>query len=557
MKKVFACLGFIALLTSFSPCSSWGITKLELAKIWEQPMTGLSSQNDPSLSGNEVIFKRVFLDEDQTSLCCPKKRIYQCFNQENGKSLWEKPLDPEELWGKGWQVSLRKDNAVLYKKERETNKAIIKCVDLQTKQEIWNNVYGLRLDDLENSYNFCFTNGNKTYFGNQGKLTCINNVDGSVFWEFDITDLQYEYVYEFGGKVIGIFSEHMSHSNEFPYTIVCNSTKNGEEIWKFSDPLLLNTSNGYYITFNEKHLFLAVSDYRSDDVKNYTDHFFCFDINSGELLWKNTVKHWASAQNSIVLGDNIFLFQLNDLVCLNPITGDVLWTFKQPDEVSQKIIEVLPDESILLKTTWTDKYHNKKKSRQLVILDNATGIEKSFVEVDANVFENAVYNNGLFFFDDESKAYCYKLTQMPDPPAPKETKLEFKVGSKEMKINGVAKPIDSAPAIIGSRTYLPARHIIEPLGGTIEWDGKEKKVTCKLPGASTNKAEDILIELWVGNPKARINGAEMQIDQKDSSVCPRISGGRTLVPMRFIGENLGCIVEWIQSSASVILTKKH
>jgi hypothetical protein len=50
-----------------------------------------------------------------------------------------------------------------------------------------------------------------------------------------------------------------------------------------------------------------------------------------------------------------------------------------------------------------------------------------------------------------------------------------------MTVNGVKKEIDpgrgTVPVIVKGRTLVPIRAIIEELGGTIGWDGNERKVT--------------------------------------------------------------------------------
>ncbi|MGB9749849.1 MAG: copper amine oxidase N-terminal domain-containing protein, partial [Caldisericia bacterium] len=78
--------------------------------------------------------------------------------------------------------------------------------------------------------------------------------------------------------------------------------------------------------------------------------------------------------------------------------------------------------------------------------------------------------------------------------------------------------------------------IVEPLGGEITWDPTEKKVTILF----NNK----LIELWIGKNIAKVNGIITSIDLSNPKVVPMIIQGRTMLPIRFVAENLGCKVEW-------------
>ena len=49
---------------------------------------------------------------------------------------------------------------------------------------------------------------------------------------------------------------------------------------------------------------------------------------------------------------------------------------------------------------------------------------------------------------------------------------------------------------------------------------------------------DTIVELWIGNPIAKINGYPTQIDPNDKRVVPTIQHGRTMLPTRFTAEAL-------------------
>uniref|UniRef100_A0A7C4Y3W3 Copper amine oxidase N-terminal domain-containing protein n=1 Tax=Caldisericum exile TaxID=693075 RepID=A0A7C4Y3W3_9BACT len=98
-----------------------------------------------------------------------------------------------------------------------------------------------------------------------------------------------------------------------------------------------------------------------------------------------------------------------------------------------------------------------------------------------------------------------------------------------------------------NRTLLPIRAIIEALGGTIDWDAKEQKVTINFKGTN--------IQLWIGKNTALVNGEYKLIDPKNPEVKPIIiPPGRTMLPIRFIAENLGCLVEWNETLKEVKIT---
>jgi len=107
--------------------------------------------------------------------------------------------------------------------------------------------------------------------------------------------------------------------------------------------------------------------------------------------------------------------------------------------------------------------------------------------------------------------------------------------------------LDAAPTIMNSRTMLPIRAIVEGLGGTIAWDPAERRVTAVL-GANE-------VAVWIDNPLGRVNGVYMAIDPENSLVMPVIvPPGRTLLPVRFITEKLGCDVGWNAELQEVTIT---
>jgi len=125
------------------------------------------------------------------------------------------------------------------------------------------------------------------------------------------------------------------------------------------------------------------------------------------------------------------------------------------------------------------------------------------------------------------------------------TVIIFNINSGEMSVNGVQKPVDpgreTVPVIDGGRTLVPIRALAENLGGTVSWDAGKQQITAKLG--------EKVVELWIGSKKTTVNG-----ESKETDVAPVIINGRTMLPLRFVTENLGCNVEWNEKTQSVVVT---
>lgn len=123
--------------------------------------------------------------------------------------------------------------------------------------------------------------------------------------------------------------------------------------------------------------------------------------------------------------------------------------------------------------------------------------------------------------------------------------LEFFIGKGTYNVNGTATVMDVSPIIKEGRTLLPIRFVTEAIGANIQWFDTEKKVLIT-QGTTT-------IELWIGKNQAKLNGQSVSIDPDNPSVMPLIVNGRTMLPLRFIAEKLGCDVKWIPESSQVTI----
>ena len=124
--------------------------------------------------------------------------------------------------------------------------------------------------------------------------------------------------------------------------------------------------------------------------------------------------------------------------------------------------------------------------------------------------------------------------------------IKMTIGNSTIYVNSQPNSIDVPPTIIESRTLLPIRWVAEPLGATVNWESTTKKVTITLNNTT--------IALWIGNNTAKVNGMSKQIDPGNPKVVPLIINGRTMLPIRFISENLGCQVDWDSYTRTVTIT---
>ncbi len=122
------------------------------------------------------------------------------------------------------------------------------------------------------------------------------------------------------------------------------------------------------------------------------------------------------------------------------------------------------------------------------------------------------------------------------------------IGEKSAQVFGQTKTNDVAPKIVNDRTMLPARFVAENLGADVSWDGEKELVTIK--GKNLKTSEDITILIYIGSDIAYVNGKEIKLDS-----AAFIENDRTYTPVRFISEELGASVEWLEKDLRVVITK--
>lgn len=131
--------------------------------------------------------------------------------------------------------------------------------------------------------------------------------------------------------------------------------------------------------------------------------------------------------------------------------------------------------------------------------------------------------------------------------SPKQLAVKLYIGSADYTVNGEVFQMDTVPVIRDGRTLLPIRYVAQAIGAAVEWDQVEQRTIITL--------QDKVVEVWVGSNTAKVNGQNQQIDEQHPGVTPLIvPPGRTMLPLRFVAEKLGCQVDWDQAAQMITVT---
>lgn len=99
------------------------------------------------------------------------------------------------------------------------------------------------------------------------------------------------------------------------------------------------------------------------------------------------------------------------------------------------------------------------------------------------------------------------------------------------------------PTIVDGRTLVSVRSVGEAVGGTVEWDQVKRE-------ARVNRRSDSVV-MTVGKREALVNGKLVAMD-----VPAQLVSDRTMVPLRFLVENLGGMIEWDDRTRTINILRK-
>ncbi|CAC9930576.1 N-acetylmuramoyl-L-alanine amidase [Aedoeadaptatus coxii] len=114
------------------------------------------------------------------------------------------------------------------------------------------------------------------------------------------------------------------------------------------------------------------------------------------------------------------------------------------------------------------------------------------------------------------------------------------VATANVVVNGYNLQSRYAPYVDGNRTFVPIRELTELMGADVQWDQGTKSVRIRL------RNQDV--KLKINSSVVYVNNKKMQMDKQST---PRLTqyvrqngDYKTMVPLRFLSENLGFNVQW-------------
>lgn len=119
----------------------------------------------------------------------------------------------------------------------------------------------------------------------------------------------------------------------------------------------------------------------------------------------------------------------------------------------------------------------------------------------------------------------------------------YQGNTMKLSVNGKEIKGEMPPIIFSDRSVVPAREVFEELGAKVTW-----KASSQLVMVSMGKTS---IKLIINSKIARVNSETVTME-----IPAKLINGKTMIPARFVAENLGLEVDFDSKTDTVIINNK-
>ncbi len=99
---------------------------------------------------------------------------------------------------------------------------------------------------------------------------------------------------------------------------------------------------------------------------------------------------------------------------------------------------------------------------------------------------------------------------------------------------------ETPPTIEDDRTLVPMRFLFEQMGADVEWDQDTMTATATMNNTA--------VAFSINDTNAEVNGAAATMD-----VPARLINDKTMVPLRFLSEEMGYTVTWYEATRTAVI----
>ena len=221
---------------------------------------------------------------------------------------------------------------------------------------------------------------------------------------------------------------------------------------------------------------------------------------------------------------NLYRFEWNDIHISNNNLESTKVEFETPPACYYKVVDDL-----------YVTYQNgaQEKSFQ-VSLDGVYFIEILYPDYDGALRDCHWWKDKLIFRTSD-KIFEYDISEIRNI-----LNQKCPIDTPYIKLNDNILGFETPPVIENGSTLVPIRFLFEQMGAQVDWEQATRTATIS--------QNNTTVSFTIDDPTAFVNGAPATM-----TVPARLINGKTMVPLRFLSENLGYTVDWNEGSRTAII----
>jgi len=164
------------------------------------------------------------------------------------------------------------------------------------------------------------------------------------------------------------------------------------------------------------------------------------------------------------------------------------------------------------------------------------------IKSSSGMYENDVLKNGTYtiYIDDYMNTATYEVKDFKEQiiSSKRVYYYEYEKSLSKVFYNSELIHFDVEPVVENQRTLIPLRGMFEKMGAVVEWDNENQTATVM--------KDDMIILVKIDHYGIKINDSYKYMDTP-----ARLVDGRTMMPLRFLSEELGYDVIWNYKDNSI------
>jgi hypothetical protein len=398
---------------------------------------------------------------------------------------------------------------------------------------------------------------------------CLNHDATIVYWIND--DATHSYIYKHPFR---FFSDYIGQY-KISWKSVLGDLEEPEQYYYLNfnttEPKFYLNAPENELTYTNKTTYMISGSRRITEYKRYSDNVNYLSIDSIDVIWDKTKVnvlamglHPINMQDIVIKNFEQYVYLKEGENNIEVVSSNFACTSKVVkrkiicDTIPPKIIIDYPNSRTLKEG---DRFEIKVESEPALkvsingMLAKEVSVNEKKSIYKATITENSGSNSVYVEAIDKAGNKTAKTISFKALEAKRIIRMtldstQWTVNSEPQQSLTVAPTSTNLPKDLQGTTYMSVSPLMRHLCCSIAWEPSLKmvKIEQSRPDMPTNT-----IKLWIGKKIANINGKDVPLDSR-GKLYPVIINAKTMLPLRFLAENLAANVDYDAKTKQITVT---